>query len=641
MKTQSIGLLVALLFVAGPLALAQAPKTLSHQGSLEEGGVPVNGTRTLGFGLYTSASGGTAIWAEGHPNISVTDGVFAVVLGSTTPLPSQAFFQPLWLEMAVGSTILSPRTAMTATPYSMGLVLPIAAQAADSGALLSISNTQVGGGQVNPTAIQGETAHDTGWGVFGWATAAAGSATGVRGQSASPGGSGVFGFATALSGIAKGIWGISASTDGRGVDGQATASSGATYGVFGQSQSTGGRGIYGFATASSGATYGVYGESASTSGRGVNAFASAATGSTFGVFGQVQSTSGIGVRGYAAATSGTTYGVYGESASTSGRGVNAFASAASGTTYGVFGQAQSTSGTGVYALAAAGSGTTFGVYAQSNSPNGTGVSGRAAATTGLAVGVLGESNASIGIGVKGVANAVPAGQTPVVGVRGEAGATSGPAYGVFGLSGSASGYGLYATNTATNGYAGYFADQVRVNDALYVHDGSASSATIILDANFNGDGRVITEELEITGGSDLAEHFDVAVFPGFETPLPGMVVSIDTEIPGRLAISATPYDGLVAGIISGAGDVETGLLMGQRGSIADGDFPVALVGRVYVLVDADYGPVHPGDLLTTSGTPGHAMLAADRERSQGAVIGKAMTGLESGQGLVLVLVSLQ
>jgi hypothetical protein len=83
------------------------------------------------------------------------------------------------------------------------------------------------------------------------------------------------------------------------------------------------------------------------------------------------------------------------------------------------------------------------------------------------------------------------------------------------------------------------------------------------------------------------------------------------------------------------------MLMGQHGSLADGQYPVALTGRVYCLVDADAGPVQPGDLLTTSETPGHAMKAADSIRASGAVLGKAMTSLTSGRGLVLVLVSLQ
>ena len=57
--------------------------------------------------------------------------------------------------------------------------------------------------------------------------------------------------------------------------------------------------------------------------------------------------------------------------------------------------------------------------------------------------------------------------------------------------------------------------------------------------------------------------------------------------------------------------------------------------------DASKGPIQPGDLLTTSNTPGHAMKVTDYTRAQGATIGKAMGSLDEGQGLVLVLVALQ
>jgi hypothetical protein len=82
-------------------------------------------------------------------------------------------------------------------------------------------------------------------------------------------------------------------------------------------------------------------------------------------------------------------------------------------------------------------------------------------------------------------------------------------------------------------------------------------------------------------------------------------------------------------------------LMGQQGTKADGKHPVALTGRVYCQADASNGAIQPGDLLTTSDTPGHAMKVTDHQRAQGAVIGKAMTALADGKGLVLVLVSLQ
>jgi len=120
-----------------------------------------------------------------------------------------------------------------------------------------------------------------------------------------------------------------------------------------------------------------------------------------------------------------------------------------------------------------------------------------------------------------------------------------------------------------------------------------------------------------------------------------MVVCIDPENPGKLMISVEAYDRRVAGVISGAGGVKTGMLMSQSGSIADGKQPVALTGRVYVKADASFGAILPGDLLTTSDTPGHAMKVTDHARARGAILGKAMSSLKEGQGMVLVLVSLQ
>ena len=81
--------------------------------------------------------------------------------------------------------------------------------------------------------------------------------------------------------------------------------------------------------------------------------------------------------------------------------------------------------------------------------------------------------------------------------------------------------------------------------------------------------------------------------------------------------------------------------MGKQSSAADGEHPVALSGRVYCLADAANGPIGPGDLLTTSDNPGHSMKATDADRSHGTIIGKAMTPLAEGQGLILVLVNLQ
>ncbi len=165
--------------------------------------------------------------------------------------------------------------------------------------------------------------------------------------------------------------------------------------------------------------------------------------------------------------------------------------------------------------------------------------------------------------------------------------------------------------------------------------------TITLDGDgpTGVNGRITTQELQITGGSDLSEHFDIQALEN--APRPGMVVCIDPSHPGELTVSSRAYDRTVAGVISGAGGVNPGMLMGQSGTKADGKHPVALTGRVYCLADTANGAIQPGDLLTTSGLPGHAMKVTDPGQAQGAIIGKAMTALDHGQGLVLVLVSLQ
>jgi hypothetical protein len=161
------------------------------------------------------------------------------------------------------------------------------------------------------------------------------------------------------------------------------------------------------------------------------------------------------------------------------------------------------------------------------------------------------------------------------------------------------------------------------------------------ELDVNGDilcDSMICDVMRLIAGSDIAEPFDIK---GDGVAEPGMVLSIDPDNPGKLRISDIPYDRCVAGIVSGAGDVNPGLLMGQAGSMADGEYPVALTGRVYCYADASNGPIRPGDLLTTSGLPGHAMKVDDVDRAIGAVIGKAMTTLDQGTGLVLVLVNLQ
>jgi hypothetical protein len=175
----------------------------------------------------------------------------------------------------------------------------------------------------------------------------------------------------------------------------------------------------------------------------------------------------------------------------------------------------------------------------------------------------------------------------------------------------------------------FVADDLEVHDDLFVGSG----------------GGITTPVITITGGADVSEGFEIrapdARCEGNRAVDPGSVVCIDPRHAGELRVCTSSYDPTVAGIVSGAGGVTTGVMMGQQGTLAAGRQPVALTGRVYVRVDARAGSIEPGDLLTTSAHAGHAMKAVDPTRARGAILGKAMTGLDQGTGLVLALVSLQ
>lgn len=180
------------------------------------------------------------------------------------------------------------------------------------------------------------------------------------------------------------------------------------------------------------------------------------------------------------------------------------------------------------------------------------------------------------------------------------------------------------------------------NNVFVASSGNVGIGTSNPQANLDVRGTTSTGVLRITG-ADVAEQFDVSASSDDQTPLPGMVVCIDPEHPGKLSIASSPYDQTVAGVISGAGGLSVGVVMGNDNPdpLVQGNHPIAMSGRVYVLCDASLGSIHPGDRLTTSATAGYAMKVAEDSKAPGAVIGKAMTGLKEGKGLVLVLVNLQ
>ncbi len=135
-------------------------------------------------------------------------------------------------------------------------------------------------------------------------------------------------------------------------------------------------------------------------------------------------------------------------------------------------------------------------------------------------------------------------------------------------------------------------------------------------------------------GADCAENFDVTTGEAVD---PGTVMVVDDA--ERLAPCVRSYDSRVAGIVSGADAYRPGLILDRRETGLPRR-PIALIGKVYCKVDADYGAIAAGDLLTTSPTPGHAMKAADSGKSFGTTLGKALRSWTDGKGMIPVLVAL-
>lgn len=155
------------------------------------------------------------------------------------------------------------------------------------------------------------------------------------------------------------------------------------------------------------------------------------------------------------------------------------------------------------------------------------------------------------------------------------------------------------------------------------------SQDIIVGGNIRASGDVFLE------GADCAEDFDVEDTESLE---PGTVMVIGNN--SKLSQCCAEYDKRVAGVLSGAGSYRPGIILGRQQSQHQ-RLPLALTGKVFCKVDAGYGSIEIGDLLTTSPTLGHAMKALEPLKAFGAVIGKALQPLREGQGLVPILVALQ
>lgn len=100
-------------------AMGQVPQRMNFQGILTNAsGVRLTGDFPVVFAIYGFSTGGTALWSESHPSITVTNGFCQVVLGSITPLPLNLFDgAPRFLGIKVGADPeMTPRQELTSVP---------------------------------------------------------------------------------------------------------------------------------------------------------------------------------------------------------------------------------------------------------------------------------------------------------------------------------------------------------------------------------------------------------------------------------------------------------------------------------------------------------------------------------------------
>ncbi|MFI5347232.1 MAG: beta strand repeat-containing protein [Elusimicrobiota bacterium] len=116
-----------LLSASSALALVQ-PMAINFQGKLVNPttNAPVSGTAQLTFKIFNVASGGSALWTEGPDGVVVTNGVFALTIGTNTALTRDLFLgASAYLEITVNSvngtadgTAMTPRQPLVMSPFA-------------------------------------------------------------------------------------------------------------------------------------------------------------------------------------------------------------------------------------------------------------------------------------------------------------------------------------------------------------------------------------------------------------------------------------------------------------------------------------------------------------------------------------------
>ncbi len=396
-----------------------APALINYQGYLTDAaGAPINGNRVMDFSIFNVATGGTAVWGpENWGTVTVTKGVFNVILGTTTPITTLPDGPDCYLEISVAGVTIAPRVQLVSSPYAMKSNDADKTDGEHAAAFEHLTSKGAASGYagLNGSAKLALGTIDQGGASSAQVLTWSGSAWAPATVSAGVTGSGTTGYLPRWTGSSS-LGNSSVQDDASGHIGVGAAYN-TYYGVYGYNNASGSTsyaGIYG---------YGYY--------NGVYGYCYAY--STYGVLGAYNNGYPTAVYGY----SGSYYGVYGYTGGSSYSavygygyyyGVTGYSSAYS--SYGQLGSYNYGYPTGVYGY----SGSYYGVYGYSGSASYPAVYGY-----GYYFGVTGYSSAVGAYGTLGKYSS-----TPYCGVYGYTGSGSGTSYcGVYG-------YGPYV---GTMGYS--------------------------------------------------------------------------------------------------------------------------------------------------------------------------------------------
>ena len=285
------------------------------------------------------------------------------------------------------------------------------------------------------------------------------------------------------------------------------------------------------------------------------------------------------------------------------------------------------------------------------------------------------------------------------GSGGTGGDFNGGLYGVRGVNSGTNGFGVYGPTSSTGSYAGYF-DSANYR-GVYVQ-GHTSWYSLYVDAQGSTVGAYVDGNMQVTGtccgpqGYIVQNMDETALEAGDVVTIVGAGAAVFGDTPVITVKKATDASGTgLAGIISGGmyvpdaaikaaytaqeqgrqatfdarqaaeedADANDAKMDARNFEVPDaqitdaqgtvhpngstridaGSYAQIITNGPYkaIKVDASFGAIKAGDLLTASSNPGYAMKVTDYASANGAIIGKALGDLNSGTGTIPVMVTLK